>query len=201
MRLNKIGGISAGVIAILLALVIVDELAPAAEVPKEAVVIKPIVSVVTAPPQNHSPNLTLLATSRARWPIQLKASSSAQLAWLNTAMEPGQQVTKGTPLAKLETSALELQLAQAKSEVMQAELNLKQQLHEQSVALTMLSAKKTAPFARKEPQVAAAKAELARAQIHVKNSHAPKSMLRTRKNSLKKRKSSLPLMPLFCVAK
>ncbi|OAJ93340.1 efflux RND transporter periplasmic adaptor subunit [Vibrio bivalvicida] len=164
MKVKSIFAVALGVSAIFAALVLVDYLEPQPTPIKEKAEQKAPVSIIEVMPQAHKSSLTLLATTTARWPIQLKASSTAQLAWLDSQLEPGVTVAKGDILAKLETSALASNLAQAKSQVTQAELNLKQAKHEQTVALKMLSAKTSSPFARREPQVAAAKAELDRAQ-------------------------------------
>lgn len=164
MKVKSILAVALGVSAIFAALVMVDYLEPQPTPIKEKAELKSPVSIVEVTPQAHESSLTLLATTAARWPIQLKASSTAQLAWLDSQLEPGVTVAKGDILAKLETSALASNLAQAKSQVTQAQLNLKQAKHEQTVALKMLSAKSSSPFARREPQVAAAKAELDRAQ-------------------------------------
>ena len=164
MKVKSILAVALGVSAIFVALVMVDYLEPQPTPIKEKAELKAPVSIIEVTPQAHKSSLTLLATTAARWPIQLKASSTAQLAWLDSQLEPGMTVAKGDVLAKLETSALASNLAQAKSQVTQAELNLKQAKHEQTVALKMLSAKTSSPFARREPQVAAAKAELDRAQ-------------------------------------
>ncbi|KLN66797.1 efflux RND transporter periplasmic adaptor subunit [Vibrio sp. VPAP30] len=164
MKVKSIFAVALGVSAIFAALVMVDYLEPQPTPIKEKAELKAPVSIIEVTPQAHKSSLTLLATTAARWPIQLKASSTAQLAWLDSRLEPGMTVAKGDVLAKLETSALASNLAQAKSQVTQAELNLKQAKHEQTVALKMLSAKTSSPFARREPQVAAAKAELDRAQ-------------------------------------
>ncbi|MDC5871353.1 efflux RND transporter periplasmic adaptor subunit [Vibrio europaeus] len=164
MKVKSILAVALGVSAIFAALVMVDYLEPQRTPIKEKAELKAPVSIIEVTPQAHKSSLTLLATTAARWPIQLKASSTAQLAWLDSQLEPGMTVAKGDVLAKLETSALASNLAQAKSQVTQAELNLKQAKHEQTVALKMLSAKTSSPFARREPQVAAAKAELDRAQ-------------------------------------
>jgi len=164
MKLKNILAILAGCGAIFAAIVVLDILQPEPVKAIEKPEVKTPVSVLEVTPANHNSSLTLLATTAARWPVKLKASSSAQLAWLNPDIEPGVLVTKGTSLAKLNTSALESNLAQANNSVKQAELNLKQALHEQTVALKMLSPGNSSPFARREPQVEAAKAALAQAK-------------------------------------
>ena len=89
------------------ALIVVDELEPeAAEPVKKQAVLAPV-SVLEVTPSQHESTLTVLGLTAARWPIQLKASSSAQLKWLNESIEPGQLVTKGDVLARLDTSAVD----------------------------------------------------------------------------------------------
>lgn len=173
MKIKKIIAILAGCGAIFAALVAVDVLAPQPVPLQERSKHTAPVSVLEVTPASHDSRLTLLAITTARWPIQLKASSSAQLSWLNLDVEPGVLVKKGTLLAKLDTSALESELALANSSVKQAELNLQQVRHEQTVALKMLSAKKSSSFARREPQVTAAKAEL----THAKQAYASAAKL------------------------
>ncbi|RZM83380.1 efflux transporter periplasmic adaptor subunit [Pseudoalteromonas rubra] len=128
----------------------------------------PVVSVLTVQRSELNPKLTIQANTQARWPLQLKATSSARLDYLGADMEPGNHIKKGQVLARLNTRLLESQLAQAQSTVKQAELNLQQQLHEQQVAKTMRPGASSA-FARMEPHVAAARSELARAQQNVES--------------------------------
>jgi RND family efflux transporter MFP subunit len=165
MAFKKILTVLAGCGAIFAALILVDAFIPQTIETQPKPVLSAPVSVVQVIPSEQESSLTLLATTSARWPIKLKASSSAQLDWLRPDIEPGIVVKKGTQLARLNTSALESNLAQANSELKQAELSLKQAQHEQTVALKMLSPSKSSPFARREPQVAAAHAELIRAKL------------------------------------
>ncbi|MFO6422617.1 efflux RND transporter periplasmic adaptor subunit [Motilimonas sp. KMU-193] len=164
MKYKKLVALMLGCSAILFALVVVDELAPEPLAVATSAPPLPVVSVIQVTPAAYQGSLQLLATTSMRWPMQLKVSSSGQLAWLDPNIEPGSLVKQGTPLARLNSQALQANLAQALSEVKQAELNLLQAKHEQTVALKMLSPNQRSDFARRKPQVAAAKAELARAQ-------------------------------------
>ncbi|MBT9241530.1 efflux RND transporter periplasmic adaptor subunit [Vibrio splendidus] len=164
MKFKKPLSVLVGCAAIFIALVAVDELEPEATQPvKKEAVLAPV-SVLEVTPSQHQSTLTILGVTAARWPIQLKASSSAQLKWLNEKIEPGQLVTKGDVLARLDSSAVDASLAQALSALKQAELELKQAKHEQTVALKMLNPKTSSSFARREPQVLAAKANLQQAK-------------------------------------
>ncbi|MFA0054998.1 efflux RND transporter periplasmic adaptor subunit [Vibrio echinoideorum] len=164
MKFKKPLSVLVGCAAIFIALVVVDELEPkAAQSVKKEAVLAPV-SVLEVTPSQHESTLTVLGLTAARWPIQLKASSSAQLKWLNEKIEPGQLVNKGDVLARLDTSAVDANLAQALSSLKQAELELKQAKHEQTVALKMLNPKTSSSFARREPQLLAAKANLKHAK-------------------------------------
>ncbi|MEZ8784815.1 efflux RND transporter periplasmic adaptor subunit [Vibrio splendidus] len=164
MKFKKPLSVLVGCAAIFIALVVVDELEPDVTQPvKKEAVLAPV-SVLEVTPSQHQSTLTVLGVTAARWPVQLKASSSAQLKWLDESIEPGNLVNKGDVLARLDTSAVDANLAQALSSLKQAELELKQAKHEQTVALKMLNPKTSSSFARREPQLLAAKANLKQAK-------------------------------------
>ncbi|MEZ8775723.1 efflux RND transporter periplasmic adaptor subunit [Vibrio sp. 10N.247.310.17] len=164
MKFKKPLSVLVGCAAIFIALVVVDELEPEATQPvKKEAVLAPV-SVLEVTPSQHQSTLTVLGVTAARWPVQLKASSSAQLKWLDESVEPGNLVNKGDVLARLDTSAVDANLAQALSSLKQAGLELKQAKHEQTVALKMLNPKASSSFARREPQLLAAKANLKQAK-------------------------------------
>ncbi|MGO2317913.1 MAG: efflux RND transporter periplasmic adaptor subunit [Vibrio toranzoniae] len=171
MKFKKPLSVLVGCAAIFVALIVVDELEPeAAEPVRKQAVLAPV-SVLEVTPLKHESTLTVLGLTAARWPIQLKASSSAQLKWLDESVEPGNLVNKGDVLARLDTSAVDANLAQALSSLKQAELELKQVKHEQTVALKMLNPKTSSSFARREPQVLAAKANLKQAKQAYLSAH------------------------------
>jgi RND family efflux transporter MFP subunit len=164
MKFKKPLSVLVGCAAIFIALVVVDELEPEATQPvKKEAVLAPV-SVLEVTPSQHQSTLTVLGVTAARWPVQLKASSSAQLKWLDESVEPGNLVNNGDVLARLDTSAVDANLAQALSSLKQAELELEQAKHEQTVALKMLNSKTSSSFARREPQLLAAKANLKQAK-------------------------------------
>ncbi|ELP5728720.1 efflux RND transporter periplasmic adaptor subunit [Vibrio vulnificus] len=164
MKFRKPLSVLVGLAAMLMALVVVDELAPEPNEAAEKQALLSPVSVLEVTPSPHQSRLTLLGITAARWPVQLKASSSAQLKWLDERIEPGSLVKQGQVLARLDTAAVNATLAQSLSVVKQAELELQQALHEQTVALKMLNSKTSSSFARREPQVLAARANLNQAQ-------------------------------------
>ncbi|WP_295898759.1 efflux RND transporter periplasmic adaptor subunit [uncultured Vibrio sp.] len=120
---------------------------------------------ITKPiPQPYQPNLSLLGTTQARWPVELKSPTTARLVWLDEKAEPGTLINKGDVLAKIDTTHLQSQVAETRSTLQLAKLNLLQQQHEQTVALRMLSKENSSEFARREPQIASAKADLRQAK-------------------------------------
>lgn len=96
----------------------------------------------------------------ARWPLKIRSSTSAKLQWLDESIEPGRLVKKGQVLAKLDPSAINASIAQAFSHLKHAELELQRARHEQTVAVKMLNPSTRSPFARREPQLLAARAHL-----------------------------------------
>lgn len=154
-----------GLLLAAIAAVIISEPAPISAKPLAAAA--PPVTVVAVRAQAFAPTLTLLGTTAARWPSELKARSSAQLSWLADGLEPGTLVHKDQLLASLDTTLLEAQLAQAKSEVAEAKLQLTRTRLEQAVALKMLRGEQNTAFGRREPQVAAAQIALRKAQSSV----------------------------------
>ena len=164
MKIMKIIPIALSLGLIVGAIGLVDMLEPEATKPVIQKKEKQPVSVVLVSPEAHQPELTLIGTSEARWPIEIKAPSRAKLAWLNNNVEPGAIVEKGEVLAKLDATHLTSQLAQTETLMKQAALNLQREQHEQTVALKMLSNKNSSAYARREPQIAAAKSELKQAK-------------------------------------
>ncbi|MGF1909973.1 efflux RND transporter periplasmic adaptor subunit [Vibrio kasasachensis] len=164
MKMNKILPIvfSLGLMVCAGALVIILQPEPAKSKPHPE--LKQPVTVTLVKPQLYRPVIKLLGTTYARWPVEIKATSSAKLHWLNEKLEPGMLVKRGAILAKIDTTHLKSQLAQAYSVMEQAELNLQREQHERTVALKMLSKKNSSAYARREPQIATAKAELHQAK-------------------------------------
>jgi multidrug efflux system membrane fusion protein len=164
MKMNKTLPIVLGLSLMLgaVALVVILEPEPVQRITKERV--RQPVSVTQAVPQAYRPTITLLGTTHARWQIEIKAQSNAKLLWLAEQIEPGTLVKKGDVLAKLDTTHLKAELAQAYGSLKQAELNFQREQHEQTVALKMLSHNKSSAYARREPQIAFAKAELLQAR-------------------------------------
>lgn len=157
--------VSAVLMLAAVAVVIITEPAPVTAKPLPAPA--PPVTVVTVNAESFTPTVTLLGTTAARWQSELKARSSAQLSWLADGLEPGALVHKDQLLASLDTTLLEAQLAQAKSDVAEAKLQLTRIQLEQAVALKMLRGEKNTAYGRREPQVAAAQMALNKARSTV----------------------------------
>ncbi len=153
-----------GTVIFSLAVAVIVMLEPEPMITKTTHAPLPPVTVMTVQESPFSPTLSMLGTTSARWLSDLKAQSSAKISWLDAELEPGALIKKGQILATLDTIHLESQVAQAHSLVKQAELQLRREKHEQTVALKMLQGKKSSSYARKEPQIDAAKATLSQAK-------------------------------------
>ncbi|MCE0558953.1 efflux RND transporter periplasmic adaptor subunit [Motilimonas sp. E26] len=164
MKNSKLMPLIGSVLLLGIAITVVVLLEPVPAEPSARVEPHLPVSVIQVTPAPYRPKLTLTGHTVARWQTQLKAQTNAQVTRLDTALEPGTLVKKGQILAELDTLQLESERANALSEIKQAELLLQQQQHEQTVALKMLAGKRSSEFARKIPQIAAAKAQLAQAK-------------------------------------
>lgn len=121
-------------------------------------------SAVVVSPTNYQPKLLLSGITKARWFNQIKAQSSGQIINFDEQFTPGSLVSKQQLLLKVDPIHLQAELSAALSQIKLAELNYQREKHEQTVALSMLSNTASSAFARREPQLAAAKAELAQAK-------------------------------------
>ncbi|WED24399.1 efflux RND transporter periplasmic adaptor subunit [Vibrio sp. JC009] len=164
MNLKKLFPVVLSLSLLLCAGVLVIALEPTPDTPIQKEAVKQPVTVTRTVPRAYTPDIRLLGTTSVRWPVQIKAPAGSKLVWLNPQSEPGTLFRKGDVLAKLDTTHLKSQQAQAYSAVKQAELNLERELHEQTVALKMLSQKNSSAYARREPQIASAKAQLQQAR-------------------------------------
>lgn len=160
MRYSQWLSVFVGCATIFMALVVVDELEPQPASISHQQKVYPPVSVLEVTPSSYQSTLRLLGLTMARWPLKIRSSTSAKLQWLDESIEPGRLVKKGQVLAKLDPSAINASIAQAFSHLKQAELELQRARHEQTVAVKMLNPLTSSPFARKEPQLLAAKAHL-----------------------------------------
>lgn len=164
MNKQKSLPIICSIVLIIFAFIIIMVLIPEPVEAQQEVAIKQPVTISLVQPSTYRPSIHLLGTTQARWPVALKAQSSAKLSRLSHNAEVGTLVKQGETLMQLDTTHLKSQLAQALSTLRQAELNLQKEQHEQTVALQMLPTKDSSAYARREPQIASAKALLAQAQ-------------------------------------
>ncbi|PMJ91696.1 efflux RND transporter periplasmic adaptor subunit [Vibrio sp. 10N.261.55.A7] len=152
------------VLFIAFALWLVDLLEPEPSPTQTVLTQKQPVTVTKPLPQPHQPSLTLLGTTKARWPVEIKSPTNAKIVWIDETLEPGSLIHEGDVLARIDTTHLQSEVAQTRSALQLAKLNLLQQQHEQTVALKMLSKENSSKFARREPQIASAKADLLQAK-------------------------------------
>lgn len=164
MKTSKVLPIVLGLGFIILSVVLILFMEPEQAENKTITFIRQPVSIVMVTAQDYQQTITMLGFTRVRWPVDIKSKSEGKVVWLSTLPKPGAMVKKGDILAKLSTSDLRSTVAEVYGELKQAELNLLRQQHEQTVALKMLLNKKASAYARREPQLALAKALLSQAQ-------------------------------------
>ncbi|SHO55275.1 efflux RND transporter periplasmic adaptor subunit [Vibrio quintilis] len=144
-----------------LIVIMAEQSEPSIQPPKHGY---PPVSVMKATVHHHRPVLTLFGTTFPRWQSEVKAQTTGKVTWLDVHSEPGVLVPESQTLVRLDNTALQAGVASAFSAVKQAELTLERELHEQTVAVKMLSSQKAPAYARRIPQLAAAKADLQQAK-------------------------------------
>lgn len=122
------------------------------------------VTVVDAAPRSAQIQLQVTGITSARWPVTVQAMVAGKVEYLDPTLEPGSLLAAQQPLLRLDPVHLLAEQEQSRSRVANAQLALARERHEQTVALTQLSKRKSTPFARHELQIAAANAELISAQ-------------------------------------
>lgn len=124
------------------------------------------VTVFHAIPEPFLPELQLTGTAQAKWLSEIRSQVSGRVQSLDADLIPGKLVSEGTRLVQLDPLHLEADVAAAFSDLKDAELNFQSEKREQSTAIKMLNVNNSSAFARREPQVEAAKAHVARAKKH-----------------------------------
>lgn len=107
--------------------------------------------------------------TRSRYQLNYASEVSGRVTTLSDDFETGKVVTKGTILAKLDDTSYQQALAQAKSDVATAELELLEEQREGEQAKSEwqrsgLSGEPNSPLVLREPQLASAEAKLANAK-------------------------------------
>lgn len=126
------------------------------------------VSVVSLAPQNHQVQLMATGITQPRWSTGLVSSVSAKVKKLPDGLEPGSLVGANQLLLELEATALQANFDDAQSRLAEAELNLEQNLHQQTVALKS-GGNNTTAYGRFEPQVKGARQQVKAAKALVAN--------------------------------
>lgn len=126
------------------------------------------VTVVNLAPQVYQVELQVTGVTQPRWLTGLVSSVTARVKNLPAGLEPGALVDADQMLLELEATALQANYDEAQSRLAEAELNLQQTLHEQTVALGAGGNRKTA-YGRFEPQVKAARQQVVAAKALLAN--------------------------------
>jgi len=122
------------------------------------------VTVMNVVPEPFLPELQLTGTAQARWLSEIRSQVSGRVQSLDVNLIPGELVSEGAKLVQLDPLHLEADVATAFSDLKDAELNFQSEKREQSTAIKMLNANNSSAFARREPQVEAARAHVTRAK-------------------------------------
>lgn len=115
------------------------------------------VSVINVSPQagditEHASGITM-----ARWPTNLNAIVSGRVEFINTQLQPGELITKGSVLVRQQNHIYKADLASAQAQVANTQLEIARIKNEQYVASK--SGKAQSAFGRFEPHLHAANSE------------------------------------------
>ncbi|MGK0445390.1 MAG: RND family efflux transporter MFP subunit [Bermanella sp.] len=115
------------------------------------------VSVIDVSPQasvitEHASGITM-----ARWPTNLNATVSGRVEFINTQLQPGELITKGSVLVRQQNHIYKADLASAQARVANTQLEIARIKNEQYVASK--SGKAQSAFGRFEPHLHAANSE------------------------------------------
>jgi len=107
----------------------------------------PLVSIIKVSPQSYQAQISALGEVRARWQSELRSFVRGEVTKLNPAFLVGNKVKKGQVLLSVENSSYQLQLAEAKSRLSSARVNLleAQRQMKQAKSNWKLSGVKTKP--------------------------------------------------------
>ncbi|WP_281556373.1 efflux RND transporter periplasmic adaptor subunit [Thalassomonas sp. RHCl1] len=132
----------------------------------------PLVSTISVNPQSYQATITALGEVRARWQSQLRSFVRGEVIELSPEFLAGNRVKKGQLLLSIENSSYRVQLAEAKSRLSNARVNLleAQRQMKQAKSNWRLSGVKTKPDSElilHQPQLKVAKDEWQAAQAAV----------------------------------
>ncbi|MEZ8099342.1 efflux RND transporter periplasmic adaptor subunit [Vibrio bivalvicida] len=132
------------------------------------------VAVQTTSSGSYQAEVVGYGETRSRYQLNYASEVSGRVATLSDAFETGKVVTKGAILAKLDDTGYQQALAQAKSDVATAELELLEEQREGDQAKSEwqrsgLSGEPNSPLVLREPQLASAEAKLANARQALKS--------------------------------
>ena len=118
------------------------------------------VSVTERAPTQDKVSVSTTGLTQPRWETAVKAAVGGRVVRLAEPLEPGTMIRKSQKLVSIDAVNYQADVAQAKSRVADAELNLARTRHEQTVVLNSdKNTQSLTPLARHEPQVKAAEAE------------------------------------------
>ncbi|MGY0217317.1 efflux RND transporter periplasmic adaptor subunit [Endozoicomonadaceae bacterium StTr2] len=117
------------------------------------------VTVIHAVPESKQLTVKATGVTEAFWSTPVVTSVSGRVENLPADLEPGKLIAKGTLLVQQQQVDYQAAVDAASSRLAAAHLNYVTARHKQTVALNTANARLKTPYARHEPQVAAAELE------------------------------------------
>ena len=114
------------------------------------------VSVVQVAPQTRQSTVKTTGITEAYWKTPVSASVAGRVLNIPDHLDPGTLITQGQLLAQLQKVDYQAAVDNAASKLADAQLNLAKEQRQQTVILKTASKALKTPYARHEPQVAAA---------------------------------------------
>ncbi|GEM79557.1 efflux RND transporter periplasmic adaptor subunit [Vibrio superstes] len=132
-------------------------------------VVLPSVSVQTTTASAYEAEVIGYGETRPRFELQFASEVSGRVEWLADEFETGKVIEQGTVLARLDDTAYQQALSQAKADVADTRLELLEEERQGEQAKSEwqrsgLSGEPASPLVLREPQLASAKAKLVNAQ-------------------------------------
>lgn len=115
------------------------------------------VSVIQVIPSTKDITESATGITMARWPTNLNATVSGRVEFINTQLQPGVLITKGTTLVRQQNHIYKADVATAKARIASTELEISRIKNEQYVAAK--AGKAQSSFGRFEPHLRAANAD------------------------------------------
>ena len=132
----------------------------------------PVTTYITVEPNTYQANITALGETKPRWNTPIRSFVRGEVTYISPSLSEGSSVKKGELLLKIQDSAYQADVAEARKNVEQASLQLLQakrntQQARKNWQRAGLEVKPDSPLIFKEPQLQVAQEELAAAKTRL----------------------------------